>query len=588
MAKPISLAEARKRDSQTPPPDDTEPVGCPITPLGHADGKFWFLNFVGEKRALSARQLGARAEIAALFLGDMTWLQREFKSLDQNGAPNGFKVSKACEYLMNECRRAGIYGDHVIIRRPGVWPGEDDTPIAHCGDALFIGGEKHESGVKIAGQIFAATSPEPHPAREVAPALTGRRLQADMRALWSFRDEGADVIAVGLIGQAYLAAALSWRANGFISGDSNSGKSYLLNLMRAVVPLHHFSTDTTKAGIEGAVNGRAVPSFIDESSDRSDGQGGNVLLDVVLSASSGAGTKGHRGTADGGVRAIEMVGSVIMASIAPPAMQPQHRSRFVMIELNKPAQGADNLAPMQAAIARGREDGPALFARALRGFARYRAALDAFREALKAVGCVPREMDNLGAILAGHWLLTEDGVPDEEAAAETVKIIADGFVRGADDMAREDTPQAVLAMLLSRVVSLDRSTDQESIARLIEQAMNPSDDVFADRRGHAVKVLERWGIRPLRADQVYVDDNEKKGPLPRLGMGNGLWIDPRVQPLRGIFTGTPYDGDRWLIALMRLPSAHRAKKAVRVGALPTPCKAIWISWDEISEVHDTG
>ena len=590
MGDPIPLNQAKRRQRQAggappePPPDDGARDPCPLTALGHADGKFWFMNVVGERRGLSARQLGARPEIAALFLGDMTWLQNNFKALDQDGRPAGFKVAKATEHLMSLCRRQGIYGDHVVIRRPGVWPGEAGAPIAHCGDALFIAGEKHEPGVKIAGQIFAAAAREPYPAPVPAAATVARHYQGQIAALWNFRDECAEIMILGLVGAAYLAAALSWRPNGFISGASNAGKSHLLDLMRALMPLSHYSTDTTKAGIEGAVNGRALPSFIDEAADRVDQRGADMLLDIVLSASSGAGTKGHRGTAEGGVRSIELVGSVIMASVSPPAMQPQHRSRFVMIELEKPAPGADHNAEMKAIIASAKLEGPALFARALAGFARYQATLAVFRSALGAAGCVAREMDQIGSILAGWSLLVDDAPPPADSAAETVRLIS-GFIRGAEQMAEEDAPQRVLAILLSKLVQLDRSSDQDSLGGLIRTAMKGDLDSDANR-AQAVKVLERWGIRPIRD----IDVEDRAGRLiPRDTFGNGLWIDKRVEGLRAIFNGTIYAGDRWFIEIMRLPSTRISRKSVRVSSLP-PGKALWISWDDLNtpDSDDTG
>lgn len=583
---PLNAAERRarqqRRDDEPTPPDAEDPIICPITPLGHVDGKFYFLNIEGEKRCLSARQMGSRPELTSLFLGDMTWLLRSFKAVDAEGNPKGFNINKAVEYLMDASRRAGMYGDHIITRRPGVWLGDNGNVIAHCGDALFIEGEKFPAGVKMAGQIFTAAAREAYPAARAAGPDTAQNIGNDMRLLWNFRDANADIIALGLVAQSYLAAALSWRANGFISGGSNAGKSKLLELLRAMVPMHFYSTDTSKAGIESGINGKAMPSFLDEASDRGDGTGAQMLLDVVLSASSGGGTKGHRGTADGGVRTIEMIGSVIMASISPPDMQPQHRSRFTMIEVVRPQAGADNTAAMNAAIERARRDGPALFARALRGFERFCAALPRFRAALGASGCVAREMDQLGTILAGYWMLAHDGVPNEAAAAAIVQDVS-AFMRGADEMAVDDAPQRVLSLLLSRVVSMDRSTDQESLARVIRNAMKADLETGA-MRDQAVKVLERWGMRAVRATDIH-DPQRHDRFIPRLGDGNGLWLDPRVTPLRQIFENTPYAGDRWLFEVLRLPHARRSPKNVRVGAM-NPTKAVWISWDAISQSDD--
>ena len=584
--EPIKLATAMKRRNDggsLPPANDTEGTPCPITALGHVDGKFWFLNSIGEKRGLSARQMAARTEITALFVGDTDWLRGRFPAKDDDGNVKGWSVPKAGEYFMQLCGSAGMYGEHVIIRRPGVWPGEDGGVIVHCGDALFMAGEKLSSGRKIAGQVFAAAARETYPARRPASRDTAVGFCDDIHRLWKSTQDNAEIIALGLVGQAYYAAALSWRSNGFITGGTNSGKSMLLDFLRAMVPMHHYTNDTSKAGVEGAVSGRALPSFIDESAD-GDPLAAQILLNIVLASSSGTGTKGHRGTADGGVRSIEVVGSVIMASVNTPQMQPQHRSRFAVIELVRPEAGADHKPQMEAAIKRARAAAPALFSRALDGFERFGTVLRVFRTALGVAGCVAREMDQLGSILAGHWILTEDGVPDEDAAAETVKCIAD-FVIGGEEMIRDSAPQAVLAILLSKIVNLHRSTDQDSIAALIRQvfrqAINPGEE---DARSGALRVLRRWGLRPIRSDQIY--QNGKDGTLvPRETCGNGLWIDPRVEPLRGIFQNTSYAGDRWIMELRRLPRTFKSRRNVRVSDLNSST-AIWITWEDVENGDD--
>jgi hypothetical protein len=134
------------------------------------------------------------------------------------------------------------------------------------------------------------------------------------------------------------------------------------------------------------------------------------------------------------------------------------------------------------------------------------------------------------------------------------------------------------------VIQLDRSTDTDTVARVIEAAMAPktfepgeTGDIARARR-----VLDRFGVRAVRADDCKDPDTGK--PVPRLGQGNGLWINPRAEPLRKVFTGTPYDGERWLFEIMRMPSARRAKRTVRVGG--APAKPVWLSWDDICGFDD--
>jgi hypothetical protein len=413
-----------------PPPGDGAPGDpaddCPITVLGRCDGVFHFLDIEGEQRKLTGRQLGARSELLTLFLGDSTWLFRHFpktavRKFSQSGQTVeeeivvGFQTAAAGEFLMAMARRAGIFGAHVVLRGAGIWMDALGAPVVHCGDQVFVTGVWHRAGARVGDQVWTLAAPSPRP-RDIAAAAIAQGIQEDMRELWNFRRPGGEILALGLIGTAYYGAAAPWRPNGFLTGAASSGKTMLLNLLRALAPLHHYTNDSTKAGVEQACSGHAMPIFIDEASDRGDQRGAEALMDLMLTSTGGEGTKGHRGSQGGQVRTIELVGSVIMASVNPPVMQPQHLSRISMIELRKAEAGSDSRAGMLAAINRAREAGPALWGRALQGWPRWCAALDAFREALGRAGCAPREMDQFGALLAGWHVLVEDGVPDAAAA----------------------------------------------------------------------------------------------------------------------------------------------------------------------------
>lgn len=573
--------------SRAPVPDDpTAENTCPIVALGHRDGAFHFLDAVGQERKLTAKQLGGRADLSGLFVGDTSWLFRWFPktkvlvSEDEFGNEKtetkviGMQTAAAGEFLMGLCREAGLYGPHVVLRGAGVWQGENGEPVVHAGDQVRLDGAWRKAGFRTGNQVWVSHPAGPRPDEAGAPATLAQELEARIRELWNFRHSGSSIIVLGLMGIGYFGAAARWRPNGYLIGGTGSGKSLLLDLLRAFVPAHAYTTDTTKSGVENAIDGKPTGVFIDEAGDRVDQRGAQTLLDLVLSAASNEGTKLWRGTADGKGRSAQVLCNVIMATVNPPDMGGGVRDRFTIVDMVKPGAGEDHRAQMEAAIAWAKTRASALWGRALAAWDRWLLARDRFREALARAQCAAREMDQLGAILATWWVLVEDGVPSDAQALDGVGAIGD-FVRGAEQVAREDGPRRMLQHLAGSEIQLDRSTDRDLLGHLVERAFatDPNDNPDGARR-----TLGRYGIRVILAS----DEKDRQGrPIPRAGQGDGLWFGRAMPTLRGLFANTVWDGERWTYEMLRLESARKSGKNVRIGNVP-PAPAIWLSradWD---------
>jgi hypothetical protein len=587
-----SLSKRIKRNggSLPPSPGDGPISDCPLVPLGHADGVFHFLDVTGQKRHLGARQLALRADLLGLFLGDSEWLLRHFpkRATQVTSAEGGGEVQQeivigihaaaAADWLMARCREAGLFGDHLQIRRPGIWVGEDGRPILHCGDAVIIDGETHRAGVRRDGQIWAAGAPTPRPAEVPAVRTVAHDLRERIGALWNFRDGGGEVIFLGLIAVGYLGAAASWRPHGFVLGPAESGKSQMQRLAHALWPLSFYTTDTTKAALEQALNGRAMPSVIDEAGETTERSGAQHLLRIVLGASGGDGTRGHRGTAEGQVRTIQVAGVILMAAITPPDMQAQHIGRFCLIELTKAAERADNSAQHRDLISEAKKLGPGLWARMLAGFGRWQQSLPIFRQALQHRGCSPRQMDQFSAILAGWWVLAEDHVPNAAEALYHVNWIAP-FIAPAEELAQDDAHRRLLQHLLGSSIALSRSTERATIGSLLDQAFKPdaepgSRDAFA--------VLKRHGIRVMREEEPL---DSRGRPPPRGACWPGVWFARGAQPIAELLAGTPWEGQRWEYALRRCESATQSRTTIRFDGKWT-ARAIWVSLFDLEASSD--
>jgi hypothetical protein len=469
------------------------------------------------------------------------------------------------------------FGPHIVIRRAGVWPGENGDPVVHCGDVLWLDGRFQPAGMRTGHIIWPADPPDARPGDACGPEIA-KHIQMQLQELWRFRDGGGAIVALGATGSALYGAWARWRASLFIGGDVGGGKSYLLDTLRACCPMHYYTSDTSKAGLEQKISGRAMPSFIDEASDQIDQRGPQNLLSMITASAGGEGAKVARGTGDGKGRTAEIIGATFMASIAPPDMQPQHLARVAVVELQAPQGGEDHRAAMDALIAYCREHGPAIWARALVGHKRYTLALAALRDALGRAGCAPRQMDQLGAILSGFWVLTADGVPDDHEALGLVAAVRD-HVQDASEVAENSAGRLVVEHLARSKLRKVSSVEEFPVGELAALAWQTLRDPDT---GEAVEspqvdsfraILMRSGIRAVAANEP---SDHKGRPAPRGGEGDGIWIAFRAPAIVKIFADSPWPGQRWTSLIKSLPGVKFSKvNKIRIGGIHTAA-AVWI------------
>ena len=563
---------------------------CPVIALGHADGTYWFLDFAGQPRKVTAQNLGNRNNLMSLFGGDDTWARAKYPVKKEFDDENGGKVTRTVDFRINavaqeliaRASRRGLWGKSVTLRQPGVWRGDDGAPIVHCGDSVLVGDVWKKPGFRTGKQIWAAAEAIARPGIPCDPAVA-RTLQQDLQTGWDYKNPAAGIAIIGLLYSGWLCGALFWRLNGFITGPAGSGKTALLKVIRAAWLVHDYSNDTSKAGMEQTIASRAIPSLIDEAADRNHSSGRD-LLDIVLSSSGDEGTKLARGTTDGRGRTAEVVSSVIMFSIYPPPLQPQHLGRFVLIELEKPPEGADGQENHRRIAEFARAHAAGLWGRAIGALERYTESLILFRGALAAVGCSPREMDSKGALLAGWYVMTNDGLPDTRALREGIAALG-GFIVTAAQAEDDDAPRRAVQHLVASHVQLHRSSDKEPIGELLEVAYGIGDE--ARTPAAAADILARNGIRAVlacmrvkpppdggacRCPGCWSDRFNK--PIPRPDRSSGVWIASRHPSLETIFRGTDFDDRKWLTAIARCRDARLSGRSIRIGAYSG--HAVWL------------
>ena len=555
-----------------PPADAMDFEGSNIVPIGVAPGFYYLVDAGGNFRAVPARDMMQKSTLLDLFGADDAWLAQRF------GVSNDFGVlvvkdwDKVGKAIMRACFLLGPY-DPVVNppRRTGIWADDKGAPLLHLGGRLvFADGRMEAAGIVLHVEVEGATerhvyvrepSVRRQPAQPCSPADIDD-LRRDIADLWVFRDgPAAAMLGLGWCAVASLGAAVRWRPNLVVLGGTGTGKTSLMNVLRGLLPVHAYSNDTTKSGLESRVTDRPGPIIVDEAA-QGDRSGAAALFDMMLPASGGEGSRGLRGSPDGRGRSFSVLGSVCYAAIHPPVLKPEHMGRFTEITL-MPA-GRDNKDAIDAVIAKGHRLGPALLARVIKAFPRWDGNLRAMRAALVQAGATAREADQVGALLAGWWLLASDAVATDDEASALVRE-ASAFIGGAAAQREDSAGRRAWVMLASTSITRAASQVRVPVGDLVRECFDY--DAAGDPEGE----LRRIGLKPqeLSADDavkllrdVWTDEDAKAlGGLPL----KVVWFARQHQELRRLYAGTEFAGEAWWRAMEQMPHAKRSIGNLRMG-----------------------
>lgn len=556
-----------------PPPADAQDFGdSPIVPIGVAPGFYFLVDAGGNFRAVPAREMMQKSALLDLFGADETWLAQHFGMMTDYGAlvvKDWDRVGKA---IMRACFLLGPYDPALSPpRRTGIWADEKGRPLLHLGGRLvFADGRSEAAGIVLHVETEGATerhvyvrepSVRRQPAKPCAPAEIDD-LRRDIADLWVFRDgPAAAMLSLGWCAVASLGGAVRWRPNLVMLGGTGTGKTSLVRVLQGLLPVHAYSNDTTKAGLEARVTDRPGPIIVDEAA-QGDRSGAAALFDMMLPASGGEGSRGLRGSPDGRGRSFSVLGSVCYAAIHPPVLKPEHMGRFTEVTL-MPA-GRDNKDAIEAIQAKAHALGAAMLGRVIAAFPRWDGNLRAMRAALVAAGATAREADQVGALLAGWWLLASDDVASDADAAALVKE-ANGFIGGAIAQREDSAGRRAWVMLSSTSIQRAAGTAKVSLGDLVAECFD------LDATGDPAGELRRYGLKPeeLSAEKAvellrdpWVDDD-----APALGgvPVKVVWFARQHQELRRLFHGTEFAGEAWWRAMEQMPHAKRSIGNLRMG-----------------------
>lgn len=539
---------------------------CPVVPLGHLEGNYFFFDRAGQLRRMTARSFSSEG-IKDLFGGDDGWLMQHFPD-DRKG----FRFSKgdAVSFLMRACFDAGFFSGEHSRRGLGVWPvGEfaSDGPRLvlntgrFCADfdpseGLFDAGLPL-SGRRVGDFVYPSVKDSIRPpARDPLSAEDAARLRDFIRKGWNFeRRDLAAVCLLGACGAGFMTGAVPFRPPILLHADKSSGKSTLLKLFTKLFgPLAVWRDKATAASIQkDIVADGARPVLLDEFEMPSgDDKNGRVqdLLDVVRSAY----TQGQGGYARYGDQGRSLNAYFMMAAIQPPPLPPAEATRVVVLRMRKLDDDAD-LIGFEDRLTEFARMGPALFRRVLDGWARFPETLAAYRRLiLPGHPGVPRVADTFGTLFAVADIVLFDAIRSDGAMQKWVDLV-DADAVGVDD--GDDNAAACWQHLMTSQVEQWNSGRRKTYSEFVE-------DVLSNFMGSADDrdVLRSCGIMFTNADGRVAQSWGDVEPTH-------IAIGRKHQTIAAVYAKTKWRDGGYETALLGVDGAVRAAQPLNFGSAGT-------------------
>ncbi len=532
--------------NRRPAPDAID-ASCPVQILGTCDGAYYFISRLGELRRCKTYELN-EAGFQSLFDGDLQWLQECFPIKPGSGrAKTGceFNVPAARSYLIRRCVQKGLFDGSRPVRKTGVWRNKTGRqPVIHCGDEVLVNGAWVKAGFDDEGYIYPAAPAIARPADEPATPDECREILNGFE-LWHFEHARGAEIALGLLGQAYIAGAQEWKAHGLFHGMIGSGKTTLMSFIEAALGSAAFvpSTGYSEAGLRQDMNNQARVGLLDEAENDA-ASFGNMkrIVKMIRQMSSGGGANIQRGTPGGTAQNFRLNSCMMMFCVMPPPMEPQDLARITRLRLLPltSEQKSGGKARVDQAVTRAAELAPKLWRRAIDRLDHYGQAFHVFHCYLTgALHLSSRAADQFGTILAGADILLFDHPPeDSDSVEERIEIIRPLIEEWIANEDRENEGQLCLNRLYSSPVNPGRD-DNKTIGKVILEATDSNKGEWAR------KALLQIGLRV---------ENYNTG-RPHILAAN------RHEGLRRAFRGSKWE-DGWLDALRSLPGVTAAGNSV--------------------------
>jgi hypothetical protein len=364
--------------------------------------------------------------------------------------------------------------------------------------------------------------------------LETRKIIKDLVFEMSFETKVDAVRALGWTTLAPFAGALKWRPSILVTGDSESGKTTLVD--KVIKPLSvcmWFNGDTTPAAIKGKTNKDSYPIFIDEAEGEEGKKKMGIdnrteLFKIMRISSSDDSPDTGKGTKDGGYRSSKMINMFGFNAIDPTIENVADENRIFRVNMVK-STNRKNWKTLEKKIDTNLTEENC---KSLRAFTWSRLK-DIFKMADRITDLI-MDINNKGyrscyaeGLLCGAYIVVWSG--NENPTDKKLKEFLDDFYKLQPPEETRHDAEEIVNRLLDEVIEViheDRKREKitilEGLKRIHEGVIvsEDSDKVTHDEIRETKLAIGRRGIRILESGEIAICNRHHQiGQIINKGIG---------------------------------------------------------------------
>ena len=535
------MSEAAEKIEATPvaPVEEARVISPAVEPAKRS-GLPLALGMRGEKMIILDRRGPQTVEFSRADAGrkilehcaDMAEWQRS----DWFNEKSGVDFAKAAGEYVGACLKLGqVAADRV--RGKGVFVDQGRIVANLAREGLLVDGVVTAIDALHDSTHTYVTSGEFVPIQRGMDVKEARRI-ADTLFELRWADPWYALAFVGWLAMAPVCGTIEWRSNLWLSGQSGSGKTFIMNQIarRLLEPVAlRIQGNNSEAGVRQALNGRATPVLWDEFEAESKRAvlGRESVMHLVRSVCSGD-SKILRGSASGGSPSVyHIVATFLFASINSAQRQRADIRRTMTVELATPnpdkalrAEEQVRFRRVESAIREwDSQVGVRWTWRAVAQAANIERSRTVIIPLLMSDGTSRATADQLSTYFAGYWSTQSDEpITAEQAESlieETYRKWVQVGARGEPLADEEQDETSLVRCLMDQQVSITVDEDRGqtvrcSVRELVKRGVN--------------RTLQRFGMR-FDKDRRFLVIASSHPELSRL-LANSPWAGGHDQVLR--------------------------------------------------------